>query len=187
MLHRHFSAVREIPDIEGLFRCRKSVAEREGFSSSIPDGYSILLSEAMNSAGRRRAYPLPSPHDPFPLSAPPHRAAGGCSLKSHVDWFDMLVSRSARSDCTTTNRRRPIVVVTICPAPINSYSFVRPKPVTSHASSIVQVSRWANGIVLGSAACGADRLTCDCCPSVFSRRLYLTWHSYSHKARQDES
>ena len=52
--------------IEGLFRCRKSVAEREGFSSSIPDGYSILLSEAMNSAGRRRAYPLPSPHDPFP-------------------------------------------------------------------------------------------------------------------------
>src|SRR6266478_5368237 len=65
--------------------------------------------------------------------------------------------------------------------------FVRPKPVTSHASSIVQVSRWANGIVLGSAAFGADRLTCDCCPPVFSRRLYLTWPSYSHKARQDKS
>ena len=98
----------------------------------------------------------------------------------------MLVSRSARSDCTTTSRRRPIVVVTICPAPINSYSFVRPKPVTSHASSIVQVSRCANGIVLGSAAFGVDRLTCDSCPPVFSRRLYLTWPSYSHKARQEQ-
>src|SRR5260370_3065107 len=97
----------------------------------------------------------------------------------------MLVSRSARSERTTTSRRRPIVVVTIRPAPINSYSFVRPKPVTSHASSIVQVSRWANGIVLGSAAFGADRLTCDCCPPVFSLRLYLTLPSYSHKARQD--
>ena len=86
----------------------------------------------------------------------------------------MLVSRSARSDCTTTNRRRPIVVVTICPAPINSYSFVRPKPVTSHASSIVQVSRCANGIVLGSAAFGVDTLICDSWPPVFSRRLYLT-------------
>src|SRR5437763_10446571 len=31
------------------------------------------------------------------------------------------------------------------------------------------------------------RLTCDGCPPVFSRRLYLTWPSYSHKARQDES
>jgi len=58
---------------------------------------------------------------------------------------------------------------------------VRPKPVTSHASSIVQVSRWANGIVLGSAAFGADRLTCDCCRPVLSRRLYLTWPSYSQK------
>jgi hypothetical protein len=34
---------------------------------------------------------------------------------------------------------------------------------------------------------GADRLTCDCCPPVFSPRLYLTWASYSHKARQDKS
>src|SRR6266478_4563898 len=59
--------------------------------------------------------------------------------------------------------------------------FVRPKPVTSHASSIVQVSRWANGMVLGSAAFGADRLMCDCCPPVFSPRLYLTWPSYSHE------
>jgi hypothetical protein len=93
----------------------------------------------------------------------------------------MLVSRSARSERTTTSRRRPIAVVTIHPAPINSYSFVRPKPVTSHASSIVQVSRWANGIVLGSAAFGADRLICDRCLQVFSRRLYLTRTSYSHK------
>ena len=29
--------------------------------------------------------------------------------------------------------------------------------------------------------------TCDCCRSVFSRRLYLTWPSYSHKPRQDKS
>ncbi|MDH2384433.1 hypothetical protein [Bradyrhizobium sp. CER78] len=45
------------------------------------------------------------------------------------------------------------------------------KPVASHASSIVQVSRCANGIELSSAAFGANRLACGCCPPVFSRRL----------------
>jgi hypothetical protein len=97
------------------------------------------------------------------------RSRWGYVLKSHVHAFDMLESRSARSERTTTSRRRPIFVVTTRPAP----SFVRPKPVTSHASSIVQVSRWANGIVLGSAAFGPDRLTCEGCPPVFSRRLHL--------------
>jgi hypothetical protein len=38
----------------------------------------------------------------------------------------------------------------------------------------------------GVAAFGADKLTRDCCPPVFSRRLYLTWPSYSHKGRQDK-
>jgi hypothetical protein len=38
-------------------------------------------------------------------------------------------------------------------------------------------------LVLGSEAFGADRLAC--CPPVFSPRLYLTWPSYSHKARQE--
>jgi hypothetical protein len=32
VLHRQNPAVRETPDFEGLFRCRKSVAEREGLS-----------------------------------------------------------------------------------------------------------------------------------------------------------
>jgi hypothetical protein len=31
VLHRQNPAVRETPDFEGLFRHRKSVAEREGF------------------------------------------------------------------------------------------------------------------------------------------------------------
>lgn len=38
----------------------------------------------------------------------------------------------------------------------------------------MQESRWANGIALGSVAFGADRLTCESCPPVFYRRLYLT-------------
>jgi hypothetical protein len=33
VLHRHFPAVREMPDLKGLLRCRVTVAEREGFSS----------------------------------------------------------------------------------------------------------------------------------------------------------
>jgi len=48
---------------------------------------------------------------------------------------------------------------------------VRPKPVTWHASLIVQVSRWANGIVFGSRASEVDGVNCDCPPPSFSRRL----------------
>jgi hypothetical protein len=33
VLHRKNPAVRKMPVFEGLFRCRKSVAEREGFSA----------------------------------------------------------------------------------------------------------------------------------------------------------
>jgi hypothetical protein len=35
VLHRQKPAVRELPDFEGLFRYRKSVAEREGFEPPI--------------------------------------------------------------------------------------------------------------------------------------------------------
>ena len=42
-------------------------------------------------------------------------------------------------------------------------------------------------LAFGSAFFGADRLTGDCCPPVFSQRLYLTWLSHSHKARHDKS
>jgi 3-oxoacyl-[acyl-carrier-protein] synthase II len=44
--------------------------DRDGFVMGRRCRYSILLSEAMNSAGRRRADPLPSPHDPFPRARP---------------------------------------------------------------------------------------------------------------------
>jgi hypothetical protein len=50
---------------------------------------------------------------------------------------------------------------------------VRPKPVTSHASLIVQVSRWANGIVFDSSASEVDGVNCDCSPISFARRLLL--------------
>jgi len=36
VLHRHFPAVRETPNFEGLFRCRKSLAKREGFAYLLP-------------------------------------------------------------------------------------------------------------------------------------------------------
>jgi len=64
-----------------------------------------------------------------------------------------------------------------------------PSPVTSHASSIVQVSRWANGTVLGSAALGSDGLTCEgCSPSFLSSIVsHLLLPSCSHKARPDKS
>ena len=36
VLHRHFPAVRETLDFEGLFRCRKSLAKWEGFAYLLP-------------------------------------------------------------------------------------------------------------------------------------------------------
>ncbi|MGX9425606.1 MULTISPECIES: hypothetical protein [Bradyrhizobium] len=33
---------------------------------------------------------------------------------------------------------------------------------------------------------GADRLTCDCCPPVFSRRLYLTWPRFAQSSTGQE-
>ena len=50
---------------------------------------------------------------------------------------------------------------------------MRPRPVTSHASLIVQVSFWANGTVCGLAASEADGVNCDSSTSSFSRRLRL--------------
>jgi hypothetical protein len=35
VLHRHFPAVREMPDFKGLLRCPKSMADREGFETPI--------------------------------------------------------------------------------------------------------------------------------------------------------
>ena len=56
------------------------------------------------------------------------------------------------SDRTSTNLRRPTMVVAISPAPISSYSFVRPRPVAAQASAIVQVRRCANGILVSIVA-----------------------------------
>ena len=49
VLHRQNPAVRETPDFKGLFRCRKSVAEREGFASLLltPDGAQYSSTETI--------------------------------------------------------------------------------------------------------------------------------------------
>jgi len=52
------------------------------------------------------------------------------------------------SDRTSTNLRRPTVVVAISPAPISSYSFVRPEARSCASLSDVQVRRCANGILV---------------------------------------
>ena len=50
---------------------------------------------------------------------------------------------------------------------------MRPRPVTSHASLIVQASRWANGIVFDSSDFGMDEVTRDGSLPFPPRRLYL--------------
>jgi hypothetical protein len=61
---------------------------------------------------------------------------------------------------------------------------VRPKPVTSHASLIVQASRWPNGIVFDSSDFGMDEVTRECSLPFPPRRLYLKTSSYSRKTRR---
>jgi hypothetical protein len=60
VLHRSQPAVRETPDFEGLFRHRKSVAEREGFASPLALdtmlGINDLPEPRMTTAQRRRAF-----------------------------------------------------------------------------------------------------------------------------------
>lgn len=43
VLHRHFPVVQETPDLEGLFRYRKSVAEREGFAPPLQPNAQYLV------------------------------------------------------------------------------------------------------------------------------------------------
>jgi hypothetical protein len=48
VLHRQNPAVREAPDFEGLFRCPKSVAEREGLSP--PSAFNLAYFDLGSSA-----------------------------------------------------------------------------------------------------------------------------------------
>lgn len=62
----------------------------------------------------------------------------------------------------------PTVAVVRRPSPISSWSFVRPRPVTSQASAIVQVRRCAKGMALGATtfgtkALGSIRTSFFCC------------------------
>ena len=64
----------------------------------------------------------------------------------------LSILRSLSNEATRTRRRRPMVIVSISPPPISSYSFVRPSPTASQASAIVHVGRCTNGVLLSVVA-----------------------------------
>jgi hypothetical protein len=69
VLHRQNPAVRETPDFKGLFRCRKSVAEREGFEP--PIGLHLCrISSAVHSTTLPPLQGAPSREPKPPWSGP---------------------------------------------------------------------------------------------------------------------
>jgi hypothetical protein len=61
VLHRQNPAVRETPDFKGLFRCRKSVAEREGLSPIHPSPSKILVKQGLSRRPAEAVYHLRVP------------------------------------------------------------------------------------------------------------------------------